>query len=202
MKFLNFLNRVLPLLFWLLLIFSFDTALFGIMTLLAAIIHELGHFSFGLFSGKLSIFPHPTGLRIKSSTVKSYKAEALLIAGGPIFSFLFALIFYLASSFEILKDYFSLFSVINLLTGLSNLMPIDGYDGYKLCECFLFSHSKNPDKAYRILFYLSFYFTYILLLFSLYLILKIGEGYWIFGVLFSAFILSLKKLTQNGISRE
>ncbi len=202
MKVLKFLNRILPLFFWVFMIFSFDSITFGVMTLLAAVIHELGHFAFGIFAGRLTIFPHPTGLRIKAFSTSSYKTEALLVGGGPIFSLLAAFIFFMLSRLGIFSDYFSLFSAVNLFTGLSNLMPIEGYDGYKICECIFFLYSKSTEKAYKTLFLFSFYFTYALMLFALYLILKIGEGYWIFGVMLSSFVLSLKKLIQNNISRE
>ncbi len=199
MRLLKLLNRTLPLVFWLLLIFGFDTPTLATLTLIAAFIHELGHFFFGSPSAALRIFPHSSGFRIKAAAMMSYKKEALLIIGGPAFNFLAAGISSLLGMLFVENGYFPLFSAINVMTAASNLLPVSGYDGYRFAECLILEYSKNAERGLEILCTASFVFTTVLMFLSLYLILKIGEAYWIFAVLFVTFLLGLKKTVTDSV---
>lgn len=199
MRLLKILNKTLPLVFWLLLIFGFDTPTLATLTFIAAFIHELGHFFFGTPSAALKIFPHSSGFRIKPCTVMSYKKEAWLIIGGPAFNFFAAGISYLLGIFFSESGYFPLFSAINVMTAVSNLLPVSGYDGYRFAECLILEYSKKTERGLIILDSVSFVFTTVLMFLSLYLILKIGEAYWIFAVLFVSFLHRLKKTVTEGV---
>ncbi len=190
-----FADGVLPFLFWFLLIFAFGDICTGILTVIAAAVHEAGHVLY-LYLGKgLFALPHAVtcGMKIAKPSSMSYGQELCYAAFGPIFNLIAAfLCFVLFSS----GGYTELFAVINLLTALSNLLPIEGYDGYRILYC-IFAKSKFCERYFSILSHLSFLFTVLLLFFSLYLMLKFGTGYWIFAIFFaSAFSVVRRKLKK------
>ena len=200
MKFLKFLEKILPLVFWLFLIFAFDPPRLACFTVIAAIIHEIGHISFGLSRGFLRLLPspHPTGFRINAEKNASYKDELILLIGGPVLNFsifFISLFLYIPLKKTFLYD----FAFINLLTALGNLLPIKGYDGYRIIETLLLMSGKDGFCKISVLSWLSFTFTSLLMFLSLYFLLKLGEGYWIFALFFSSVLLDLKKLTENNI---
>ena len=183
MKFLIITEQTLTLLFWVLITFGFDTPKVAILTFFAALIHETGHIfalhtmnkcSYGMPRAKLS------GFRIKIG-ILSYKEELYSALAGPLFNLLAGGI----CLFEYKNSVFMLFSLLNFMTAISNLLPIKGYDGYKAILCALMILSKDTAKAESALRWTSFSLSSLLTLFSLFLILKLGEGYWIFFVFFS-----------------
>ena len=198
MKILKILNLTLPFLFWFFMIFAFDSVSLGIMTLLAAAIHELGHIFFGISEGRLSLISHPSGFRIKRSGIASYTKEIFFILGGAIFNTGAAIILFILSAHIDRGDYFSLLATVNLFTAASNLLPISGYDGYRFLSTIISSGCKNERRAHEALECVSFSLSTVLLFLALFFILKTGEGYWIFAVLFVPFILWLRKLSDSG----
>lgn len=197
MKILRFAEKILPLFFWLLLIFAFDTPALAFMTLFSAVIHELGHISAGLSRGMLRLFPQPTnnGFRIKTDGLISYKDDLILTLGGPLFNIITAICSWLIALHGV--AYFRDFSLINLLTAVSNLLPIKEYDGYRIIESSALLLFKKTEGVLRILNAFSFAFTVLLMFLALYFILKSGEGYWIFAVFFSSFIVETAKISKN-----
>ena len=199
MKLLKMLEKILPLLFWSLLIFAFDTPNFACLTIIAALIHELGHMIFGATRGVIRLLPspHATGFRITPGKTVSYKDEIILLLGGPVLNFLF---FFLA--IFILKftknSYFFDFAFFNLITALSNLLPIKGYDGYRIIENLILLRTLDSSSALSLLSHFSFLFTASLMFISLYLLLKLGEGYWIFVLFFTSVALDIKKVSERG----
>ena len=199
MKLLRTAEKILPLVFWVFLIFAFDTPRFATLTVAAALIHEAGHLLFGISRGAIRLLPspHPTGFRIKPDKLMSYKDELILLIGGPVLNFLafFALGFlYKATGAAIAYD----FAFLNLLTAITNLFPIRSYDGYRIIETALLIKT-DSERALGFLHALSFFFTAVLLLLSLYFLLKIGEGYWIFAIFFYSLLVDLKKLCEDNV---
>ena len=188
MKFLLFFEKTLTLLFWFLLILGFDTPSVAYMTVIAAAIHECGHLfmSFFFAKGNTSL-PHAaiSGFRIKSYGL-SYKEELFVALGGPVLNFLLGLALIQLPFTPRSAEYFDLFGVINILTCVSNLLPITGFDGYRAVECILAMRIRNSERVAEIMATVSFGFSVLSTFLSLYLILKTGEGYWIFAVFFSA----------------
>ena len=184
MRYLIRIEGVLSLFFVILIIFSFDEPLYAIMTLLAALIHELGHVLPMLFSKKISLdLPHGQidGFRILLRNHLSYKEELLVLSLGPLANLFSALIFYLIGLF--FGEYYTLFSFFNLITMLSNLLPLGEYDGYKIARCIIQMCGEGADLKIRHLNRISFMLCALLTFFSLYFILKLGSGYWIFSLL-------------------
>ena len=193
---ISLLFSLLPALFWVLLLYSFDSPDIAGITLVCALIHEIGHETYlylrygRIFmpSGKLN------GMKLGTHTKQhlSYKDEAILYAAGPLANVIAALL-----SLPFLSDgdgYVACFSVINLATAASNLIPIKGYDGYGILRCIL-AETRDAYRAHAILDSVSFAFTLALCILSLYLIDRFAEGFWVFSV----FIFSLLKSISDNL---
>ena len=187
MKILTILTEALSVVFWVLVIFGFDLPYVAILTIAAALIHEIGHLA-AIYLLRKDYKGAPrgdvSGFRISVSNL-SYKEEMLSTLAGPLTNLILGglLMLFLAS------PYTELFGAINIMTAISNLLPVRGYDGYKFLSALGGVCSKNPLRVEHILEWLSFGISTLMCFISLYLLLKIGEGYWIFAVFFS-FLLS------------
>ncbi len=187
------IEGVLPFLFWVLIIFGFDKPYIAVLTILSALIHELGHvLAFLFLGGRITLKSHLSGFRIKNCGM-GYTQEIAAITAGPIINtLLFAALTPFAKSPD---SYMAVFGYINLLTALSNLLPIEGYDGYgiikKCCEAF------NLSFALRALPCISFSLTVLLTFFSLYLLLIYGVGYWICSMFFLLLVGKITEFTKR-----
>ena len=196
MKLLKFISeRALPLLFWILLMLAFDTPTMTFLTICAALTHEIGHIAVmsHLTRGSLSL-PRTviSGMRLRAGRMLSYKEEAVLAAGGPAINLL--VFFILIPTFN--NDYTYTFAVLNLLTAISNLIPINGYDGYRILNAVM-SRFPNPTLTESIMSHTSLLFSVFAVFASLFFILKIGEGYWVFAVFFVILIKDIFKLQSK-----
>ncbi len=172
-------NNVLPLFFWVFFIFGFDTPDVAIITILSAALHETGHILVGACANSLRIRSHLSGFRIKTSSV-GYREDIAILLGGPLANLA---VFIVTIPLQGLGGgYFSLLGYINLMTALSNLLPVEGYDGYGIIKKIL--EGREAYGGLIFLEWISFVLSATLTLLSLWLLLKYGEGYWIFGVFF------------------
>ncbi len=187
----NLILGILPVVFWCCLIYSFDETVGAGITILAMIIHELGHLICIFFITGRWEMPKSTfnGLRISGQECFSYLQQMLQYASGPIFNLLAALLMLLYAG---LDEYSELFIVINVATAISNLLPIDGYDGYRLLYAAI-SYLDLGFRAYAILEMLSFFFTASLCLFSMFLVYNFGNGYWFMAIFLFATVNKLQK---------
>lgn len=193
--FLRFiLNKFLPLFFWLFLLLGFDSPYVAVLTILCAAIHELGHVSAILLTNRKVKIPTPLlcGLRIKEDFQPSYKTQILIFASGPIFNLL---TFALCLPFK--SPYIRIFAILNLLSALSNLLPLENYDGYNVLK----ELAQYFEKPYliRLLDYLSFCITALLTLVSLKFILHYSLGYWTFALFFISLMLKIKKVANSDV---
>ena len=204
-KILHYTETLLPIIFWVLIMFGFDSISITVMTLLAAAVHECGHLAvIALACGHKATPPIPkiNGMRIKPSVILSYKEEILAAFGGPCANILLFLL--LIPFFGTGDGYAITFAMINLMTALSNLLPISGFDGYKITLNAV-ALKFGIENAERLLSAFSFIFSAGAVFISLYLILKIGEGYWIFGIFFIATLTEVfkrNKMTKTKNTRD
>ena len=77
--------------------------------------------------------------------------------------------------------------LINLITAISNLLPIRGYDGYGAIITML-KKRELPHSALKLISGLSSALIFTFCVFSLYLIDRYAGGYWIFAVFFVSMI--------------
>lgn len=189
---LNKACAILPIFFWLFLIFGFEAPMMAIITLCSALIHEMGHLICIMRIKKIrpSIRGVLSGFRIRIGDGMTYDEEILAYLSGPAINlFLFVLLSFLAL---ILGELCFILAIINLATALSNLLPIEGYDGYGAIRAFI-GKKEMGTGASRALTAISTSLIFILCIFSLYLIDRQGEGYWIFGIFFISMIKCIKK---------
>lgn len=191
-KTLNILTRILPSLFWLLLIFGFDAPYIANLTVISALIHEGGH----ILAASTLCTDHTVrasfiGFGLLPKGTLSYKNEFLIILAGPLANIMIFTICLLFSDY--CGGYIEAFGIINLLTAISNLLPIQGYDGYRLAECTV-SRLGNHPTASRALSVLSFALMTLLCFISLYLMSKLNAGYWIY---FMFLFLLLKNMAKD-----
>ncbi len=189
-------KRLLPSLFWILLIFSFDELQIALLSLTAILIHEVGHFVFLNIIGKKSSRMRSAlnGLRIKGTQRMNYEEEFLLYLSGPVANLLAAVLIYFSPTIP--SDFSNAFVTINLATAISNLLPIQGYDGYGMIRSLLALHSKSADYI-TLLTKISFSFQVTLCLLSLYFMARYGGCYWIFTVFFISMLKELSKMLKN-----
>ena len=202
-RFFEICLMLLSGLFWILALFGFDEPAVAFITLIAVAIHEFGHEAM-LFILKKPLrlpLPRANGFKIKPHALLSYKEEIAVLVAGPFANLIFALLSYkeeiavlvagpfanlifalLALPFLSKYESLQLFSVINGLTALTNLIPVRGYDGYKILSAT--AEHFECSTLNRVLDVCSLLFASAVLLLSLYAIDRLDAGYWIFGVFF------------------
>ena len=183
------LLSVLPYLFFVLMIFSFDEIWMAVLTVISAVIHEAGHVVALLaVGGEFSLYGTVSGPRLRSGKMLSYKEELAVALSGPMLNIIVFIFLLLIKS----EGYIFIFALLNLITALSNLLCIQGYDGYRIMTCILILAGKERYCEIA-LFRISFLFSAILSFFSLYFISRFNSGYWSFFV----FIFFLFKAVKN-----
>ena len=198
-RLVSYLKSFVSIIFWLLLIFAFTTPAEGCITVLSAVVHESGHFLYTWLFVKSPSMPYGSlsGLRIRKPFVLSYGEEIMLYLSGPLANLAFA--FMLLPCFLFSYDFARDFLVINIFTMLSNLLPVEGYDGYGVILA-VAANCGMEQIARRILSCVSFFFTLLMLFISLYLMYYLNGGYWIFAV-FSVSALSFIKKSLKSQKR-
>ena len=190
-KALDVIGGILPMIFWGLVLFSFEDFFLATTTLVCALIHELGHIlciamirenGFGIRSVI-------SGFRIKTHGVKSYDEEMMIYLAGPCANILvFAICIFLS---RLTDERLLTIGMINLITALSNLMPIKGYDGYGAI-CALTKKYDDQGGVLKALSLISSSLIFIFSVFSLYLIDRYAGGYWVFAIFFVSMIKEIK----------
>lgn len=143
------------------------------LTLLAILIHESGHLLSAVLLGikPNGVYADTFGIRLLfRGQILSYRKEILLCAAGPFFNLLSVGIGLLCG---LPKD--SFFLSVSTAFAILNLMPVQGFDGGRICFCLL-AHFGNAAIACRITDFLSFLFLFALWSVSIYLILRTGNS--------------------------
>lgn len=189
-------NEILPALFWVLLLFGFDKPYVAIITLLSALLHELGHYA-AINATKCDTgapLGHFSGFRIREKRLNSYMQEILIFASGPANNLA---VFFLLLPFFGASGYLTTLGLVNLATALSNLLPIKGYDGYGIIrEIF---RMRGCDGGVRFLDSLSFALSSLFAIVALYFMYYHDFGYWIYGVFGVIIITEMHKTLKNDV---
>ena len=195
---LNFAEGALRTLFWVLLLLGFDEGGLSLLTLLAAALHEGGH----LLAARILRLPVgaprsvPNGLLLPVGRPRSYREEILTAAAGPAANFLSAVGAALLA--PLVGGTTLPFALVSLLTGLSNLLPADGYDGQKILSALL-SEKRGAAAADKITECISFAVAALFTFFSLFLILYADAGYFLFGVFFLSLTGMIRRRVKSDV---
>ena len=201
MRILSFLLRILRAAFWICLLFALDAPYLSVFTLLAMLWHELFHLlAFMRIARRARLCAHLSGLRLFPSGTLSYREERHAAAAGPIgglFGALLCLIF-----LPLAPSYLSDFALCHLFTTISNLLPLEGYDGYRILRATL--ALRDATDAEALMRRISFVCSAMLALLSLFLFGILGEGLWASGAFLFSLIGSLpeKKTFFRGFLRK
>ncbi len=196
---INKLLRALPAIFFILLIFGFDKPFIGFFTILCALIHEAGHIIACKFlKVETSIKFAASGPRIKPHATLSYKDELIIAASGPCINIAVAILSFALG--RLLKEALPIFGILNLFTALANLFPLRGYDGYRILNCII--NIKKTAISERSLKKISLCINFFVCFISLYIILVVNSGYWIYFLFLCNAISDIKdalptKLEEN-----
>lgn len=175
MRIILFLLNIFRAGFWCCLLFALDQAYLAVLTLLALLWHESFHILALLRLSKSSnMKARLNGLRLLPNGLLSYREERFVAATGPLGGLLGALLCLLFC--PLAPDYLPDFALCHLLTSLSNLLPIEGYDGYRILKSTLLLHETR--SAHTVTNAVSFALSAMLTLLSLFLLGLIGEGLW------------------------
>ncbi|MBQ8371577.1 MAG: hypothetical protein IJX38_01375 [Clostridia bacterium] len=187
--------KLLTVIFLVSILYGFDDAAVVHLTLIASFVHECGHISAARITRCAASLPSGRllGLKIKIDKSASYKQQLAVLLGGPLANIAASLLSFLV--FGIHSEYMRLFSVLNMTTALSNLMPLDGFDGYRLLM--LAAESHNSDALLRITDFLSYIFSAAATVISLYFLYRLDTGYWFFALFFTLFISKTVKFSKN-----
>jgi Zn-dependent protease len=158
------------------------------MTLIALIWHESFHILAMMqegISGRMK--PRLRGLSLYPQKTLSYRSERRIAAAGPLGGFIGAgLCLCLA---PLARAYFFEFALCHIFTSLSNLLPIEGYDGYRILSSS--AAIRGHDGLGRFLPRLSFALSGGLTIISLSVFGILGEGLWHAGAFLFALIFSI-----------
>ncbi|MBQ4070913.1 MAG: hypothetical protein IJD51_00665 [Clostridia bacterium] len=192
MRLLRFIyKKGVGALFWLAVMLAFDSPFICILTLIAAAIHECGHIIAARALGRGDTgAPRATldGFKIDTGATMSYRDEAIIAAAGPFCNLLTALV-----SLPFCHSGYALtFLLINLLSAISNLLPLTSYDGGRIIGALLRSRL-DEHRAASVTDAISLALSFLLSLLTLMLIMYLGEGYWLFGMFFAIFLREILK---------
>lgn len=218
------LAKILSLVFTVSVLYGFDEICVVHLTLISTAVHELGHMFCALLLGCGVGLPRSVigGFRIKLRHSVSYREELAVLAAGPGANLALCAIIMLAGGWRC--EYTRTLAVISLSTALSNLLPLDGFDGYRIIRLLLEMYStnggeskckskhKNTEKkqsvrqrlpslaaAERAMDALSLLCCAMLTFASLYLILRFDGGYWFFAMFFTMMLSKTAKISKNTI---
>ena len=180
--------QIFSAVFWILVMLGLDGAEGAFLTLMAVVIHELGHITALLILGHGSGVPLPRmpGFSIRIRATLSYREDIIVAVAGPLANLIAAVILLP------MRQTAGAIILINLLTAISNLLPVRGYDGYRILTSVI-AISGAERFLGRLPDVLSFATAMSAVLLSLYFIYAFDAGYWIFGVFFIFLLGEVKK---------
>ena len=188
-------DKILPALFFISVMLAFDSPALAIMTLLCAALHEIGHLAASIMVSKRNLPPPRAtvfGFKIDTGAILSYNEELFIATGGPIINIL--LFLFLLPFFFI--EYIKILAILSLLCAISNLIPIRGYDGFRILNT-LAARVDGAADIGRLLGHLSATLAGIGALVFLVFLMIFGEGYWIFTLFFAALVREIVKNAKN-----
>ena len=142
----------------------------GIITLLCALVHELGHYFAARICRaaptRIVIYPFGADMALPIG-LRSYKSDIFIALSGPSLNLILLFL-------RIILSLGEFFCACNLALAFINLMPIKGLDGGTVLENLLLTFI-TPKTAERVLLGSTFFILFFLYLFSVYFLFS-GVG--------------------------
>ncbi len=118
--------------------------------LYACMLHECGHLiAMSIVNAKVSrIAFYGAGIKIvpEKSRILSFRDELFILSGGCLINLISFAIFWIIGEND---DMFQFFAVLNLVTGIFNIIPLKNFDGGKILDLII-EHCFSPSKAYAL----------------------------------------------------
>lgn len=191
-RIIHILPNILSSLFWICIIFSFEERSMAWASITSALIHESGHIIYlWMLGDKIRLKGVLSGLRLKPGAMLSYKEQMYLCLCGVLANMITIIVS--LPTLLILGNAPVIFIIANAVTAISNLLPIEGYDGYGFIYALL--SLLNSDRwLFSLLGSISTLLIFSLCILSLYFIDRHGGGYWFFALFF---ISMLKRVSSS-----
>ncbi|MBE6635726.1 MAG: hypothetical protein E7617_05980 [Ruminococcaceae bacterium] len=194
-KSLSYLLDTVPIFFWISIVLAFELPYVAVLSLISAVIHEAGHIcaAYHICGGSV-LRSGFFGMRLYTKRSMSYKDEIIIAAAGPMANAVTALLLLPFASMG--GAYISDFFLLNIGTAISNLLPIEGYDGYRITENALLLFRKDISCSSK-LGYVSLFLNVAVCFLTLYLMVKVDGGYWIYLVFIVSMVKGIKKCSHS-----
>ncbi len=178
------LCSALPLLFWMSVLLAFDEIYVAVLSIIAIMTHEAGHLLVYLFLGKkCRLLAKLDGLRISGHGSLSHTSQLAVYAAGPSMNILAAI-----TALPLIEnDYFKALFAVQIMYAVSNLLPIRGSDGYGIIDS-ICNALGDGYKHGRLLDSISLLTVILLSYFSLYVMVKLNSGYWMYFIFLTQLI--------------
>lgn len=145
------------------LFLSLDKTGYGLMSIAACLIHEMGHLFVMLMQKKIPsrLTFYGAGIKITKSDSSGLETPSvsILLAGSLTNFAVFFAVYFTAGRTDIFPV---LFAVINLVIGVFNLIPVSHFDGKKLLEIFCIKIF-TPKTAMQVLRPVEIFFLILVL---------------------------------------
>ena len=194
--------RVLPLILFVITVLCLGDGRLAVSSLLLVFAHEAAHWlTLRALGGRGGFFSVMGGMRLSQSIALSYPAELCVLLAGPVANLSLALLFYFI-------DESALFAQ-SLLLGIFNLLPVRMLDGGRALDTVL-SVFLPLTTAVSVVETVSALTSFSLVLSSLYLVFRTGEGAYLvflsflcfYGHIFGPPRKNMPKMSKNEIKRE
>ena len=179
--------------FWICMLYGTDDFAIATSTLLCVAVHEVSHVAVLMtYDQILCPKTRAYGFKIQIGSI-SYKQKMISTAAGPLSNIILALVML---PFLNRSTYLTELAFLNLMTAISNLIPIRGTDGYNLV-LFTLDRAACKKGAYIFLDGVSLAFNVFIFLISTYAVLRIGESFWIWAIFFFSLIQNLESCRKK-----
>ncbi|MBR2340357.1 MAG: hypothetical protein IKA74_05955 [Clostridia bacterium] len=202
MKFFARALRVFPLILFLITVLCLGDGRLAVSSLLLVFAHEVAHWlTLRVLGGGGGFFSVTGGVCLSQSRALSYPAELCILLAGPVANLSLAVVFYFLGE----KNLFAQ----SMLLGVFNLLPVRMLDGGRALETVL-SVFLPLTTAVSVAGTVSALTSFSLVISSLYIVFRTGEGAYLvflsflcfFGHLFEPARKNLPKMSKREVKRE
>ena len=185
--------RVFPLILFLITVLCLGDGRLAVSSLLLVFAHEAAHWlTLRVLGGRGGFFSVTGGVRLSQSRALSYPAELCILLAGPVANLSLALLFYIIGERALLAQ--------SLMLGIFNLLPIRMLDGGRALETAL-SAFLPLTAAASIAETVSALTSFSLIISSLYIVFRTGEGAYLVFLSFLCFYGHLFEPSRENIPK-